>query len=229
MLKKLLIALPLGLSLNAAADINSYAGLSLGISDTDRFDDSGAYFKLYAGSQVTSFLNLEFGFHHFGELKQDEPTRLDPVNGSAGGFSNAGFGSINSVSKDLYGADGTDENYNQFSGNLSSSPMGLSFALMPFYEVTPGLEVFIKVGALAWWAELEDLTLDGFNSAGGKGERSTKTRNIDTLDDFIGAGITYQIMPEFSVRGEFEQFKLSETTFQKTKLNIYSLSANYHF
>lgn len=243
MLKKLFLALPLGLglSLNVAAEIDSYAGLSLGLPSTDEFDNSGTYFKIFGGNQVTSFMNLEFGFHHFGELEQDEPTRLASVDAKAGGFSGGEFGSTTSVVKDLYavsvpaggpstpGTDDTNETYNQFTGNLKGTPMGVSFALVPFYEVVPGLNVFAKVGALAWWAELEVLTLDGVNAEDLPGERSTKTRNINSLDAIIGAGITYQIIPELSVRAEFEQFELSETTFRETKLDIYSLSASYHF
>jgi hypothetical protein len=233
MFKKLLLTIPLVLSLNATAELDRYAGMSIGASSTDRYDKSGLYFKVYGGTQVTDFMNLEFGFHYFGSFEQNEPTPLIPTNtaprdGALDGFSGADFGSIRSVSKDLDG-DGTAELYNQFTGTLSSSPMGVSFVLAPFYEIHPGLEIFAKAGAIAWWAELEDLTLDSKNSAGGAGERSTTTRNIDSIGEVYGFGIKYQIMPMLSVRAETEQFELSEKTFAKTAVDIYMISTSFHF
>ena len=174
MLKKLLLAIPLGLSLNATADLDRYAGASLGLVETDHFEKSGIYFKAYGGTKVTDFMNLEFAFHYFGAFEDSKKSTID------------------------------------------ASPTGVSFALAPFYEVYPGAQIFIKVGAMAWWAELSD-------------KNSSSTQNIDSIDTLYGAGIRYQITPEISVTAELEEFELSQKLLPKTAVDTYMLSASYHF
>ncbi|EAT13765.1 hypothetical protein HF888_10010 [Bermanella marisrubri] len=125
-----------------------YLGAGYSLTSTNSYDEVDDGYRFDFGTELTDWLDLEWGYINYGESRFDDPTYIpaDEDNDEAARFENIGFG---------------DFGGNEFNGITSAETQGISAGLKFKKSVNNWFQLYARVSFLAWQSDTTRVTIFG--------------------------------------------------------------------
>lgn len=226
----------LALCNSSIASEGGFVGVYGGTTVSNSADKTSNSFKILTGAHITSQLSLEFGYMNLGKTEYNTPeainlesTSRDPIsfkNASHGSISHGQLGDPTVIEdgQDLYEKKGNST----FTGMSEFVPEGALINFSYSFPIVNSLDLFVKTGFYAWWADYKTITTtasqdDGVSTVK---ENQKQTSGVNTIS---GGGLIYKPMPQLSFRAEVETTAISSGEMPRTRLQNISIGANFEF